>query len=80
MVYGSIWLLALVKGAGSVAGLEDFDGRVRGFLQDVQVAVEPCGVGGKKPRKMVEKWVSCARCGIENYQMTWLVSCGKKDS
>ena len=52
MVYGSIWLVALVKGAGSVAGLEDFDGRVRGFLQDVQVAVGPCGVGGKK----TEKW------------------------
>ena len=51
MVYGSIWLLALVKGAGSVAGLEDFDGRVRGFLQDVQVAVELCGVGGEKTQK-----------------------------
>jgi hypothetical protein len=51
MVYGSIWLVALVKGAGSVAGLEDFDGRVRGFLQDVQVAVGPCGVGGKKKQK-----------------------------
>ena len=48
--FRGIWLLAIVKETASVAGLEDFDGRVRGFLQDVQVAaVEPWDVGGKNP-------------------------------
>ena len=45
MVHGSGWLLAIVKQTGSLSALEDFDGRVRGFLQDVQVAIEPCGIG-----------------------------------